>query len=305
MCSLLRRVAEERGTQVVLTTHSRHVVDAIGSSCGFLWIRNGEVDKARPEDEVGILLDIGALDVKERVGQAGSEVIVLTEDEIFKPIEVILSSSGFDMSKTLILPYYGVTATEHLRPLVNVIKGVSNRAIIVVHRDRDFLLPNEVQAWETSVRAIGVEPFVTEARDLESSFINAAFLAEKNSELNKEEFEILIDETLKEKQTELVSDYVNGRVDIVRKGEDRANLNYGNLAVEAAKQVEKNARIYAGKAILRSLRGSFQTKTKQNLRVYEQSAKLKSSSAALIAAKAFRSHQSTSHPKTVGGAVPH
>ena len=43
LCSLLRRVAEEQGTQVLLTTHSRHVVDAIGSSCGFLWVRNGSV----------------------------------------------------------------------------------------------------------------------------------------------------------------------------------------------------------------------------------------------------------------------
>ena len=68
LCALLRRVAEDRGTQVLLTTHSRHIVDAIGPSSGFLWVRNGSVDVAGADDEIGVLLDIGALDVKERAG---------------------------------------------------------------------------------------------------------------------------------------------------------------------------------------------------------------------------------------------
>jgi len=168
LCSLLRRVAEERGTQVILTTHSRHVVDAIERSCGLLWIRNGEVDKAGQEDEIGILLEIGALDVKERLNQEGTEAIVLTEDELTQPIEVVLSSSGFNISKTLILSYHGVTVQKNLRPLVDIIKAGNSRATIVVHRDKDFLSTDEVKDWEASMRAIGVQPFVTQTRDLEA-----------------------------------------------------------------------------------------------------------------------------------------
>jgi energy-coupling factor transporter ATP-binding protein EcfA2 len=291
LCALLRRVAEERSTQVVLTTHSRHVVDAVGGSSGLLWIREGKVDKARQEDEVGVLLDIGALDVKERVGQSSYYVILLTEDEILTPIDVLMSASGFDMAKTLILPYYGITIVKNLRPLVNVIKSVNSGAIIIVHRDRDFLRDQEVKEWETSVRAIGVEPFVTPMRDLESAFIDAGVLAERNSDMTLDEFNHLINETLDKRRDELVADYVNGRIDVERKRGDIGRLDYGKLAVEAAQHVERDARRFAGKAVLRGLRGEFQSKKKRNLLVFQASALLKNESLALLAGKAFGSYQ--------------
>ena len=56
LCALLRKVASERNTQVLLTTHSRHVVDTLSGSARLLWVRNGTVDVATPDDEVGILL---------------------------------------------------------------------------------------------------------------------------------------------------------------------------------------------------------------------------------------------------------
>lgn len=291
LCSLLRRVAEDRGTQVLLTTHSRHVVDAIERSCGLLWMRNGNVDKAGQEDEIGILLEIGALDVKERLNREGTEAIVLTEDELTQPIEAILSSSGFDISTTLILPYYGVTVQNNLRPLVDIIKAGNSGATIVVHRDRDFLNDDEVKKWEASMRAIGVEPFITPTRDLESCFINAQFLAEKNSDMTVQQFEALIAAILTQKRNELVTDYVNGRTDIIRKRGEASKLNHGELAVEAGQRVDQDPRRYAGKAILRSLRSQFQTNTKRNLLVFEASAKLKSDLLSSIATRVFGSRQ--------------
>jgi hypothetical protein len=56
LCSLLRKVAEERGTQVLLTTHSRHVVDALSGTAHLLWVRNGAVEVATTDDEIGILM---------------------------------------------------------------------------------------------------------------------------------------------------------------------------------------------------------------------------------------------------------
>ena len=96
LCALLRKVTEKRGTQVLLTIHSRHVVDALSSSSGFLWVRNGTVERAGTYDEIGVLLDIGALDIQERATQAGTTVVILTEDEITKGLEVLLEASGFD-----------------------------------------------------------------------------------------------------------------------------------------------------------------------------------------------------------------
>jgi hypothetical protein len=131
------------------------VVDAIGGATKFLWVRNGTVEPVGTDDEIGVLLDIGALDVKERAAQAGTRAIVLTEDENTRSLETILESSGFAMGETVILPYYGISTVKQLRPLVRMIGGTNPDAKIVVHRDRDYLTGDEATAWEESVRRFG------------------------------------------------------------------------------------------------------------------------------------------------------
>ena len=123
LCALLRRIAEERSTQIILTTHSRHVVDAVGYNSGFLWVRNGKVDSVGRDEEIGVLLDIGALDVKERASDPNTRAVVLTEDELVPGLKCLLEASGFNLEKTTVLPYYGVTSIKNLRPLINVIRA--------------------------------------------------------------------------------------------------------------------------------------------------------------------------------------
>jgi ABC-type sugar transport system ATPase subunit len=235
LCALLRRVAEDRGTQIMLTTHSRHVVDAIGRSSGFLWVRKGFVDVAGPDDEIGILLDIGALDVKERVGQPGTKAIVLTEDEITRPLETIFESSGFNMEKTTILPYFGISTIKQLRPLTKVIQGSNPSAKIIVHRDRDFYTDEEVSSWEADVRALGANPYVTPRRDIEGCFVNPDYLSETNKEFTEMEFQQLLNEVLEEQREKQIEDYVNGRIDTLKKRTQHSGINAGALAVEGGK----------------------------------------------------------------------
>src|ERR1035437_512279 len=288
LCALLRRVAEDRGTQVLLTTHSRHIVDAIGPSSGFLWVRNGSVDVAGADDEIGVLLDIGALDVKERAGQKGTKAVVLTEDEITKSLETILASSGFDLTKTAILPYYGITAIKHLRPLVNMIRATNSTAKIVLHRDQDFLTDEEVEAWKTDVRALNVEPFITRGRDIESHFLDSKYLAEGNQDLTEAAFETLIAATVKEMQPQIIKDYVNGRIDLARKGPNAGSVNAGTIAVEANSAISADARKYCGKSVLRAIKLKFQVKHGKNLSLSHRSDRLKDAFLSGVAKKTFR-----------------
>jgi hypothetical protein len=288
LCALLRRVSEERGTQVLLTTHSRHIVDSVGSSSAFLWVRKGAVDVASPDDEVGILLDVGALDVKERAGQPDTTAVVLTEDEIVRPLEVILESSGFDLSKTVILPYYGVTGIKQLQPLVRIIRATNPKAKIVLHRDRDFLTDEAVEKWKVDVRAISVEPFVTRGRDIESYFIDPRYLAEVNSPTSELEFGALIDDVIRGVQSQLISEYVNGRTDILRKAGKAGSINPGALAVEAASAVSADARRFCGKTALRALRAEFQGRYARHLVDFRISPRLKDDFLVGIAKKSFK-----------------
>jgi hypothetical protein len=291
LCALLRRVSEDKGTQILLTTHSRHVVDALVGSAGFLWVRNGSVDVAESDDEVGILLDIGALDVKERAGQPHTTAIVLTEDEITRPLEAILESSGFELARTAVLPYYGVTGLKQLQPLVKVIRSTNPKAKVIIHRDRDFLTDEEVETWKAGVRALSVEPFVTKGRDIESYFIDPKVLAELNPESSVADLEKLVAEVGEQLKAELVADYVNGRTDLARKSGKSSSLNPGALAVEANNAVTSNNLRYCGKAALRLIRAKYQSSTGENLVVFRGAKQLREDSLAVVAKKVIKKVQ--------------
>jgi energy-coupling factor transporter ATP-binding protein EcfA2 len=292
LCSLLRRVAEERGTQVLLTTHSRHVVDALGSATAILWVRNGQVDIADPDDEIGILLELGALDVKERASHESTRAIVLTEDEDIRALRLILSSSGFKLDETAILPYYGITAPRQLAPLLKAIRGSNSAARIVVHRDRDFLTESEVEAWKTEIRSLGVEAFVTKGIDIESYFIKPEHLAEANDDVSIEDIKATLDAVAEQEREQLMARYVNGRVDIERKAGSYRTLDVGKLATEAARAVSQAPLLYCGKTFLPPLRAAFYTRFGNKAVLYTESRHLSDDDLVGISKKTFRVERS-------------
>lgn len=271
LCKLLQGVAEERDTQVFLTTHSRHVVDALSGQATFLWVRNGTVEKMEQDHDLAVLLDIGALDVKEMLSQSHAKCIVLTEDALKRGLEILLTSSGVPMSETLVLAYYGCTTPRNLRPLLELIRASNPKAKIVVHRDRDYLIDDEGAKWEIEIRNMGAEPFLTHGVDIESHFLNAKHLAILNSKTEIEMKDLL------QKATEACRDvsvekYVNGRTDIAKKAGTFGTLNPGQLATTAPQKVDGNPERYRhAKVVLRTARQLYQEAYGTNLRVIEQS----------------------------------
>ena len=257
LCSLLRRIAEERSIQIVLTTHSRHVVDSLSNAAHLLWARDATIDVATQDDEIGILLDIGALDVKERVGVPGTKAVVLTEDENAHKVKVLFESSGFDASATAFLPYHGTTTIKNLRPLVQVIQKQNAKAKIVVHRDRDFLSDDDVLLWETNIRALGAEPFVTVGTDIESHFLAASYLAHCNG-ISDEEASDIVETVATNRHSKLVEAMVNGLVNVARQKGEQAKTNVGKLAAEAPGQLLANPPKYRhGKLMLAGVREEY------------------------------------------------
>jgi len=285
LCALMRKVSEERNIQVLLTTHSRHVVDALASSSAFLWVRNGNVEIASEDDEIGVLMELGALDIKERAGQPGTRIVVLTEDEITRPLEAILESSGFRMEKSAVLPYYGVTNVKQLQPLAKLIQSVNPKAKIVIHRDRDFMKEEEVEAWKKEVRALKCDPFVTSGRDIESYLLDPHYLTEINPGLTLDEINDAFASVVGGISSSLVADYVNSRVDFLRK--NGASVNNGALANEAQKAINTNAANYCGKSALRALKSEVQARFKRNLQTQKVSHRLAVGELAVIARKLF------------------
>lgn len=288
LCALLREVAEQRDTQILLTTHSRHVVDALAPYATFLWVRNGGVDAATADDEIGILLDIGALDIKERVGTPGTKAIVLTEDENSRGLEVLLQASGFDMSSTTVLPYHGATTLKHLRPLVRMIQTSNPKARIVLHRDRDFFSDDRVGKWETQVRRLSVEPFVTLGVDVESHLLEPGHLAALNKELDEGGFKKLIRKVSVEIRDELVKKVVNGEIDVHRAEGTYGKLDVGQLAARAPKVIDAEPQRYVhGKTLLRAVRERFKRDTGKNLKDLSATKHVEVAALSTIAQKIF------------------
>lgn len=286
LCALLRRVTEDQRTQVLLTTHSRHVVDSIGSSSGFLWVRAGKVEVATADDEIGILLEIGALDIKERAANPDTQVVVLTEDEITAPLEGILASSDFNMDKTVVLSYYGVSQVKQLRPLVGIIRNSNPNAAILLHRDRDFLNPTEAQDWKTKVSALRVTPYLTERRDVEGNYIKAEYLSEANPGNSIANMQRLITDACSARKDARIQDYVNGRIDILRRNNQPNNP--GQIATEANATVRNELDDCCGKPELKKMKALHQTQTGSNLIVYKPSPMLRVDDLATFAARSFR-----------------
>jgi len=106
-------------------------------------------------------------------------------------LEVLLEASSIPMNDMLVLAYYGCTTPHNLRPLLDLIRASNSTAKIVVHQDRDYLTDEEVRNWETEIRSMGSEPFVTQGVDIESHYLNAAHLAELNDKTEPEIADLL------------------------------------------------------------------------------------------------------------------
>jgi AAA15 family ATPase/GTPase len=289
IATLLRLISKERDVQVILTTHSRHILEVMSTGANVLWAQNGKISLASADDEVSVLLDIGALSAGEKIS-ADAKAFVLTEDEDSIELKFLLRENGFDLNKTTVLSYYGVSNFGSLRALRELIRKTNPIARIIAHRDRDYLNDGEVASWEEKVREMKLEPFVTDGTDIEAYYLNANYLAQLNPALTEADFEALIAQaTSEEGGAKFVERYVNARVEIARSNGTFGKINLGALAVEAPKILEGNYwRYRPGKIVLARVRKLFKDKTQANLRTLEIGVAINVEKLNTIAKKAFK-----------------
>lgn len=174
---LLGDVAEEDDFQVLLSTHSRHLLDeCIDMGAAIRWMANGEMQESGAS-RLPMLLSLGALDVGDRLKNGQVKTVVLTEDTRTRYIETLLASSGRDLKETAVWSYQGCTQLTAAAVLASFIDDVAPGCEVIVHRDRDYLSAAEVEALREKYRAKGFELFITEGTDIESHFLSPAHLS--------------------------------------------------------------------------------------------------------------------------------
>jgi len=179
LAKALRLIASQTSTQVIVSTHSRHLVDAFRDHANFIWLKNGKVSNQGLDlDYLPLLIDIGALNDFDKLKQGKIRWVFLSEDGDLTALKILTAHAGFDPKETLFYSYRGIANFETAISLAHFVKEVAPLSKVIIHRDRDFMTPDEAAKATQRISECGAEVFITEGSDIESYFTNPAHIAE-------------------------------------------------------------------------------------------------------------------------------
>lgn len=163
----LERAAPDYDTQVVLTTHSPHIVRAASPVAKLVWMKNGVVE-TEDDEVIRRLLGWGGLD---------KAALFFVEDEDDKPLRAVLRQWPELSRQVAVCRCFGIDNLPRDKLLLGLLSDgkLKNRALI--HRDGDFMTPEEAERWIKGFKTPGVFPWVTTGSDIEAYFCEADYLS--------------------------------------------------------------------------------------------------------------------------------
>jgi len=273
----LYELANERGFQILISTHSHHLLDAFSQYGKIDWVVNGKII-SEPYDFVRVLLDLGALDKGDLLRNGSIKCVVLTEDSDSKPIQILLKSSGFNISETDIWPYHGCTKIDTALVLAAFIRVHAPATKIILHRDRDYLTDDELRIIKTKVESANILFFSTNGTDIESYFINPNHINQLYPSIDRAVIQNLIDDATTETRADSVTRFINSRNQIAselfyRNGGDRPNI--GQISFDTTNLYDSNPERYRnGKLVLKRLHSKLQQAIGENIKIINNSSVL-------------------------------
>lgn len=175
----LARVAEEDHCKVILTTHSRHIVDEAESlDASLFWLSEGSL-RSDDVSTVQNLMELGALDLAEIDDRQKVRGIILTEDTNGREIMRCLAlSNGWADNTFRILSYDGSSNRHTVKVLVKYIRDSEPDLPIVVYRDRDYDEETVRNFISISDEVENVYFYIPDGPDSESMQLTDSFLQE-------------------------------------------------------------------------------------------------------------------------------
>ena len=227
----LLAIASTTDTKVIISTHSRHLVDALYDESNIIWLKNGTIHQQG--DGVGripLLMDLGALDSFEKIREGEVDWVFLTEDASLDLIKILIRESGFDDDEVVTYSYKTSSNIQSALALAEFILEIAPDTKIVIHRDRDFMTDDEV-GWNSElIQSSGAIPFITEGSDIEYYFIVSAHLAEL-LEVEVEEIDNWKDELAQIHHNTLVHKFLRKRDELKPLYRNRAENPPDSLAM--------------------------------------------------------------------------
>lgn len=220
LCDLILELATEHGFRPLISTHSRHVLDAMREHSTVIWVSNGSKVDFKSVTTASLLMEIGALDSVDYFAGGSIRCLFATEDsaaESIKALHSLLSVNGFKLPETDIRGYSGCTKIDSAKVLRGFLADKASQVQFVLHRDRDYMADEAAQKFEDEIRAIGAFPFLTAHSDAEGYFINAEHLAHLNAGLSVARAQELIDEATEQSKEKSLKTLTNLRFEVAQR----------------------------------------------------------------------------------------
>jgi Fe-S cluster assembly ATPase SufC len=165
-------LVENLETKIIISTHSRHLVESLYGESNFVWMKGGKIQEQGDSlEKVPILMDVGALDSFDKLINGAIEYVILTEDANLQMMRTLAEGSGFDMTKTLIYSYKASSNLGSAYALSEFILESAPECTVIIHADNDFLTDDEEQSLREKIEKSGAKAFITEGSDIESYFV--------------------------------------------------------------------------------------------------------------------------------------
>lgn len=163
----LERAAPEYNTQVVLTTHSPHIVRAASPAAKLVWMKGGVVE-TEDDEVIRRLLGWGGLD---------KSVLFFVEDEDDKPLRAVLRQWPELARQVAVCRCFGIDNLPRDKFLTGLLLDGKLKSRALLHRDGDFMTAVEAERWTSSFKTPGVFPWVTTGSDIEAYFCQPEYLS--------------------------------------------------------------------------------------------------------------------------------
>ena len=279
LCELITGLAESRGFRALISTHSRHVLDALRDRAQVIWISGGSKVAYDTVSTPAMLMELGALDTVDYFAKGHFTCLFATEDskkESLDALHILLASNGFPMNMVDVRPYSVCTKIDSAKVLRNFLSDKAPNVQFVLHRDRDYMDDATVSKIEKELDAIGAHAFITGMSDVENYFLNAAHLAELNPAISFNRAQDLINEATSATRDKSIKALINIRTEIaIRNRKGGPPHDAGDLADKAVKDYDGDpAKWRRGKIVLGELKALLHKELNGNAIILQESSHL-------------------------------
>lgn len=271
LCDLVFRMAEDRGFQALLSSHSRHVLDSFRSRGRVTWVSNGQKVDGPDLNTTAVLLDLGALDSVDYFADGHTRCVVATEDTNQDALKALLWSNEFLENATEVSSYTGSSKIDSALVLGDFLRDRAPHVQLVVHRDRDYMSLQSSQRFEQRLRAANIHPLITALSDVEGYFLHAHHLNALNPAITIERIDEIISLATDQVRNESIESIVNQRTqEAFRARQDGGGTpNHGQIAVTAVADYDGDPTGYRrGKLVLRRVQALLQAELGANARIF-------------------------------------